>query len=430
MALNQTRSGELFAEARTLMPGGVNSPVRAYRSVNRDPVFIASGEGAYVTDADGNRYVDYVGSWGPMILGHAREEVLQAVFGAAKKGLSFGAATEAEVVMARLMTSMVPSLEEVRMVNSGTEATMSALRAARGFTGRDMTLKFAGCYHGHSDALLVKAGSGLLSGSSPDSSGVSAAVAAETLVARFNDLDSVATLFEQNKNRIAAVILEPVAANMGVVLPAPGFLEGLRDICAGEGALLIFDEVITGFRLGTEGAQGLFGIKPDLSAFGKIIGGGMPVGAYGGRREIMELVAPSGPVYQAGTLSGNPVAMAAGIAQLSFLRDHGEVYRHIAALGDRLFGGLGEILRRRDAPCCVNHIGSLGSLFFTPGPVTGFASALGSDTAAYAAYFNYLLERGIYTAPAQFEALFVSAAHGEAEIDRTLEAADGFFKSR
>ena len=430
MALNQTRSGELFAEARTLMPGGVNSPVRAYRSVNRDPVFIASGEGAYVTDADGNRYVDYVGSWGPMILGHAREEVLQAVFGAAKKGLSFGAATEAEVVMARLMTSMVPSLEEVRMVNSGTEATMSALRAARGFTGRDMTLKFAGCYHGHSDALLVKAGSGLLSGSSPDSSGVSAAVAAETLVARFNDLDSVATLFEQNKNRIAAVILEPVAANMGVVLPAPGFLEGLRDICAGEGALLIFDEVITGFRLGTEGAQGLFGIKPDLSAFGKIIGGGMPVGAYGGRREIMELVAPSGPVYQAGTLSGNPVAMAAGIAQLSFLRDHGEVYRHIAALGDRLFGGLGEILRRRGAPCCVNHIGSLGSLFFTPGPVTGFASALGSDTAAYAAYFNYLLERGIYTAPAQFEALFVSAAHGEAEIDRTLEAADGFFKSR
>jgi glutamate-1-semialdehyde 2,1-aminomutase len=428
MALNHSRSGELFAQARTLMPGGVNSPVRAFRSVNRDPVFIASGDGAYVTDVDGNRYIDYVGSWGPMILGHARDEVLQAVFEAAAKGLSFGAATEAEVLMARLMTAMVPSLEMARMVNSGTEATMSALRAARGFTGRDRVVKFAGCYHGHSDALLVKAGSGLLSGGSPDSAGVSAAVAAETLVARFNDTDSVAALFEQNKGQIAAVILEPVAANMGVVLPAPGFLEGLRDICDQEGALLIFDEVITGFRLGTGGAQGLFGIRPDLSAFGKIIGGGMPVGAYGGRRDVMELVAPSGPVYQAGTLSGNPVAMAAGIAQLSYLRDHDEVYRHIAALGERLFGGLGEILQRRDAPCCVNYIGSLGSLFFTPGPVTDFPSVLQSDTAAYAAYFNHLLEREIYTAPAQFEALFISAAHGEAEIDRTLEAAEEFFK--
>jgi glutamate-1-semialdehyde 2,1-aminomutase len=331
--------------------------------------------------------------------------------------------------MARLMTGMVPSLEMVRMVNSGTEATMSALRAARGFTRRDLTLKFAGCYHGHSDALLVKAGSGLLSGGAPDSAGVSAAVAAETLVAQFNDLDSVATLFAQNKNRIAAVIVEPVAANMGVVLPAPGFLEGLSDICTQEGALLIFDEVITGFRLGTGGAQGLFGVKPDLSAFGKIIGGGMPVGAYGGRRDVMEMIAPSGPVYQAGTLSGNPVAMAAGIAQLSYLRDHGEVYHHIAALGERLFNGLGEIVRRRGAPCCVNHIGSLGSLFFTPGPVRDFPSAFSSDTAAYAAYFNHLIERGIYMAPAQFEALFMSAAHGEEEIDRTLEAAEEFFKA-
>jgi glutamate-1-semialdehyde 2,1-aminomutase len=430
MALKQDRSGELFAEARTLMPGGVNSPVRAYRSVNRDPVFIASGEGAYVTDVDGNRYIDYVGSWGPMILGHARDEVVRAVCGAAQKGLSFGAATEAELRMARLMTGMVPSLEMVRMVNSGTEATMSALRAARGFTGRDRIVKFAGCYHGHSDALLVKAGSGLLSGAAPDSAGVSAAVAAETLVARFNDLDSAAALFEHNKNRIAAIIVEPVAANMGVVLPAPGFLEGLRELCTQEGALLIFDEVITGFRLGTGGAQGLFGIKPDLSAFGKIIGGGMPVGAYGGRRDVMELVAPSGPVYQAGTLSGNPVAMAAGLAQLSCLGDHPEIYSHIAALGQRLFGGLEELTRRRGAPCRVNHIGSLGSLFFTPGPVTGFSSALQSDTAAYAACFNHLLERGIYTAPAQFEALFVSAAHGEAEIDRTLEAAEDFFRSR
>jgi glutamate-1-semialdehyde 2,1-aminomutase len=427
MALNQNRSQALFAEARTLIPGGVNSPVRAFRSVNRDPVFIASGKGAYVTDVDGNSYIDYVGSWGPMILGHAREEVLQAVFAAAQKGLSFGAATEAELVMARLMTGMVPSLEKVRMVNSGTEATMSALRAARGFTRRDRVLKFAGCYHGHSDALLVKAGSGLLSGAVPDSAGVSAAVAAETLVARFNDLNSVKELFEQNRDRIAAVIVEPVAANMGVVLPAPGFLEGLRDICSREGALLVFDEVITGFRLGPGGAQALFGVKPDLSAFGKIIGGGMPVGAYGGRADVMELIAPSGPVYQAGTLSGNPVAMAAGIAQLSYLRDHAEVYRRIGALGERLFSGLGEIVQRRGAPCCVNHTGSLGSLFFTPGPVRDLPSALGSDTAAYAAFFNHLIERGIYLAPAQFEALFVSAAHGEAEIDRTLEAAEDFF---
>jgi glutamate-1-semialdehyde 2,1-aminomutase len=324
------------------------------------------------------------------------------------------------------MTGMVPSLEMVRMVNSGTEAAMSALRAARGFTRRDLILKFAGCYHGHSDALLVKAGSGLLSGGSPDSAGVSAATAAETLVARFNDLESVEALFSQHKNRIAAIIVEPVAANMGVVLPAPGFLEGLRDICNREGALLVFDEVITGFRLGPEGAQGLFGVKPDLSVFGKIIGAGMPVGAYGGRRDIMEMVAPSGPVYQAGTLSGNPVAMAAGLAQLSYLRDHPEVYERIAGLGKRLFAGLQEIVRRKGAPCCVNHIGSLGSLFFASGPVTDFPSALKSDTAAYAAYFNRLIERRILMAPAQFEALFVSAAHGEDEIDRTLEAAEDF----
>jgi glutamate-1-semialdehyde 2,1-aminomutase len=421
------RSKELFSEAVKLIPGGVNSPVRAFRSVNRDPIFIASGEGAFVVDADGNRYIDYVGSWGPMILGHAHAGVLEAVTAAARKGLSFGAATEAELTMARLMTSLVPSLEMVRMVNSGTEATMSALRVARGFTRRDKILKFAGCYHGHSDALLVKAGSGLLSGSTPDSAGVSAACAADTLVAQYNDLDSVEKLFDKNKNQIAAIIVEPVAANMGVVLPAPGFLEGLREICSKEGALLIFDEVITGFRLGIDGAQGCFGIKPDLSAFGKIIGGGMPVGAYGGRRDIMEMVAPCGPVYQAGTLSGNPVAMAAGITQLSYLRDHPEVYRHIAALGEKLFSGLETIIQRTGAPCCVNRIGSLGSLFFTPGPVTGFPSALLSDTAAYAAYFNHLIEAGIYTAPAQFEALFVSNAHGETEITWTLLAAERFF---
>jgi glutamate-1-semialdehyde 2,1-aminomutase len=422
------RSAELFAEAKKLIPGGVNSPVRAFRGVSRDPIFIDHADGAFIYDVDGNRYIDYIGSWGPLILGHNHPEVCKAVLAASAQGLSFGAATEREVLMARLMTSLVPSLEMVRMVNSGTEATMSALRAARGFTGRDKILKFAGCYHGHSDALLVKAGSGLLSESTPDSAGVPRACTADTLVASFNDGDSVEQLFAQHPKQIAAVIVEPVAANMGVVLPDRGFLEGLREICSAEGALLIFDEVITGFRLGLAGAQGYYGVQPDLTAFGKIIGGGMPVGAYGGRREVMELISPSGPVYQAGTLSGNPVAMAAGLCQLRFLQDHPEVYDHIDHLGNMLFTGLREISNRAGAPCSVNHIGSLGSLFFTNETVRDFKTARTADTEQYARYFARLIEQGIYQAPAQFEALFVSYAHTEAEIHKTLEIVEDFFR--
>jgi glutamate-1-semialdehyde 2,1-aminomutase len=419
----------LFAQAKERIPGGVNSPVRAFRGVNRDPLFMDHGEGAFIYDVDGNRYIDYIGSWGPLILGHNHPEVHKAVREAAAKGLSFGAATEGEVLMARLMTSLVPSLEMVRMVNSGTEATMSALRAARGYTGREKILKFAGCYHGHSDALLVKAGSGLLNESTPDSAGVTAACAADTLVASFNDLDSVEALFVQYPKQIAALIVEPVAANMGVVLPEPGFLQWLRELCSIEGALLIFDEVITGFRLGLAGAQGYYGVEPDLTAFGKIIGGGMPVGAYGGRRDVMELVSPCGPVYQAGTLSGNPVAMAAGLCQLSYLQDHPEVYEHIDHLGNMLFSGLMEIAKRAGAPCSVNHIGSLGSLFFTAEKVRDFKTAKTADTAQYARYFAHLIDRGVYQAPAQFEALFVSYAHREAEIHKTLEIAEDFFSS-
>jgi glutamate-1-semialdehyde 2,1-aminomutase len=413
-------------EAVKYMPGGVNSPVRAYRAVGREPVFIKRADGAYLFDEDGNRYIDYVGSWGPAILGHNNPVVKNAILAALEGGLSFGAATEAEITMAKLLSGAVPSLEMVRMVNSGTEATMSALRVARGFTGRDKIIKFSGCYHGHVDALLVKAGSGLLSGASPDSAGISASVAGCTLVAGFNSLDSVAALFERNRQEVAAVIVEPVAANMGVVPPEKGFLEGLRDLCTEEGALLIFDEVITGFRLGFGGAQGLFNIRPDLSCFGKIIGAGLPVGAYGGRRDVMEMVSPLGPVYQAGTLSGNPIAMAAGIAQLSFLRDHPELYRGIEAEAARLFKGLAEIIQKEGAACTVNSIGSIGSLFFTRETVRDFSSALKSDTKRYAAYFSYMLDNGIYQAPSQFEALFVSAAHTGREVDQTLERAETF----
>ncbi|MDR1148297.1 MAG: glutamate-1-semialdehyde 2,1-aminomutase [Spirochaetaceae bacterium] len=428
---NFSCSHKLFAEALRLMPGGVNSPVRSFKAVGREPVFIKRADGAYMFDEDGNSYIDYVGSWGPAILGHNNPLVKNALLAALDKGLSFGAATAAEITMAKLLTGAVPSMDMVRMVNSGTEAVMSALRAARGFTGRDKIIKFAGCYHGHSDALLVKAGSGLLSGASPDSAGVSASTAAATLIADFNSLDSAAALFEANKQQIAAVILEPVPANMGVVLPEKGFLEGLRGLCSQEGALLIFDEVITGFRLGFGGAQELFNIKPDLSCFGKIIGAGLPVGAYGGRRDVMELIAPLGPVYQAGTLSGNPIAMAAGIAQLSFLRDHPEIYRQIEAEAGRLFSGLAEIAQKtgvcKDGGCAVNSMGSIGSLFFTGENVRDFSSALKSDTKRYAAYFSYMLDNGVYLAPAQFEAVFVSASHTRREIDLTLELAEKFF---
>ncbi|MCD8248796.1 MAG: glutamate-1-semialdehyde 2,1-aminomutase [Lachnospiraceae bacterium] len=423
------RSEELFQEAVSLMPGGVNSPVRAFGSVGMTPRFIASGEGAYLTDADGKRYLDYVGSWGPMILGHAHPVVLEKVAEACRKGLSFGAATEAEVDMARLIHQMVPSVEMMRMVNSGTEVVMSAIRAARGFTGRDKIVKFEGCYHGHTDAMLVKAGSGVMTAGVPDSSGVPKGATQDTLLAAYNDLACVEKLFDKYGKEIAAVILEPVGANMGVVLPEPGFLGGLRKLCTENGSLLIFDEVITGFRLARGGAQEYFGVTADLVTYGKIIGGGMPVGAYGGRREIMEVVSPVGSVYQAGTLSGNPVAMAAGLAQLGYLNEHPEVYSRLEALGERLFGGIGKILEEKKLPWRVNHIGSLGSLFFTTEPVRDYTSARTADTARFKEYFRHMLEAGIYLAPSQFEAIFLSAAHSEEDIDFTLGVIQDFFEN-
>ena len=411
------RSEELFEEAVNLIPGGVNSPVRAFGSVGMTPRFIASAEGAYMTDADGKRYLDYVGSWGPMILGHANPMVLEAC----RRGLSFGAATEAEVDMARLICSMVPSVEMVRMVNSGTEAVMSAVRAARGYTGRNKIIKFEGCYHGYSDAMLVKAGSGVMTAGVPDSSGVPAGCTEDTLLAVYNDLDSVKDLFDAWDGQIAALIVEPVGANMGVVPPAPGFLEGLRKLCTEHGAVLIFDEVITGFRLARGGAQEYYGIQADLTTYGKIIGGGMPVGAYGGRREIMEVVSPVGKVYQAGTLSGNPVAMAAGLAQLTYLNEHPEIYKDLERKGELLYGGMENLCREHNLPYQVNHVSSLGCLFFSADPVTDYASAKKSDTKAFTEYFRQMLESGIYIAPSQFEAMFLSAAHTDEELEFTLE---------
>ena len=374
------RSEALFAEAMEHIPGGVNSPVRAFGSVGEIPRFIASAKGAYMTDADGQTYLDFVGSWGPMILGHNHPEVLADVLEACREGLSFGAATEREVEMADLICSIVPSIEMVRMVNSGTEAVMSAIRAARGFTGRNKIIKFAGCYHGHSDAMLVKAGSGVMTAGIPDSAGVPAGCTQDTLTAVYNDLDSVQAIFDQFRGEIAAVIVEPVAANMGVVLPKEGFLEGLRRICTEQGSLLIFDEVITGFRLSLSGAQGYFGIEPDLTTFGKIIGGGMPVGAYGGRKDVMKLIAPSGPVYQAGTLSGNPVAMAAGLRQLKLLRETPDFYEKLNHKADGFFENMQEAVKAAGKPWQINHIGSLGCIFFTDRPVTNYAEAKTSDT--------------------------------------------------
>jgi len=423
-----TRSESLFQEAVNIIPGGVNSPVRAFGSVGMTPRFIESGEGAYLTDADGNRYLDYIGSWGPMILGHSNPMVLEKVAEACEKGLSFGAATEAEVDMARLICSMVPSIEMVRMVNSGTEAVMSAIRAARGYTGRDKIVKFEGCYHGHSDALLVKAGSGVMTTGMPGSAGVPVGCTQDTLSAVYNDISSVEELFDTCGKEIAAVIVEPVGANMGVVAPEEGFLQKLRDLCTANGALLIFDEVITGFRLGRAGAQEYFGIEADLTTYGKIIGGGMPVGAYGGRREIMEVVSPVGSVYQAGTLSGNPVAMAAGLAQLTYLNEHPEVYTRLAELGELLYGGMEKMCRELSLPYQVNHVGSLGCMFFTSEPVVDYTSAKTSDTQAFGRYFRHMLENGIYVAPSQFEAMFLSTAHTEEDIAYTLDTMHKYFE--
>ncbi|MGN8800049.1 glutamate-1-semialdehyde 2,1-aminomutase [Candidatus Merdisoma sp. HCP28S3_D10] len=422
------RSEALFAEAMEHIPGGVNSPVRAFGSVGETPRFIASAKGAYMTDADGQTYLDFVGSWGPMILGHNHPEVLADVIEACREGLSFGAATEREVEMADLICSIVPSIEMVRMVNSGTEAVMSAIRAARGFTGRSKIIKFAGCYHGHSDAMLVKAGSGVMTAGIPDSAGVPAGCTQDTLTAVYNDLDSVQAIFDQFRGEIAAVIVEPVAANMGVVLPKEGFLEGLRRICTEEGSLLIFDEVITGFRLSLSGAQGYFGVEPDLTTFGKIIGGGMPVGAYGGRKDVMKLIAPSGPVYQAGTLSGNPVAMAAGLRQLKLLRETPDFYEKLNHKADEFFENMQEAVKAAGKPWQINHIGSLGCIFFTDRPVTNYAEAKTSDTKKFGEYFSYMIKNGIYLAPSQFEAMFLSAAMTEEELANTLEIFKGYLK--
>ncbi|MHB1131078.1 MAG: glutamate-1-semialdehyde 2,1-aminomutase [Chloroflexota bacterium] len=416
------RSQQLFAEANRYLPGGVNSPVRAFRSVGGQPLFIARGEGSHVIDVDGNSFIDYVGSWGPLILGHAEPGIVEALARAARLGTSFGAPTELEVELARLVVEAVPSVEMVRFVNSGTEATMSALRLARAFTKRDKAIKFEGGYHGHADMLLAKAGSGVLTLGAPDSPGVPASAAQNTLTVPYNDLGGVERLFAENPGQIAAVIVEPVAGNMGVVPPQDGYLAGLRDISRREGALLIFDEVITGFRVAYGGAQALYGVMPDLTCLGKVIGGGLPVGAYGGRREIMELMAPLGPVYQAGTLSGNPLAMSAGIQMLRSLRQPG-VYEQLERKATALGNGLAAAAKEAGVPVCTTRVGSMLTLFFTDRQVTDYASAKTSDTQIYARYFRAMLERGVYLAPSQFEAGFVSTAHSDADIAHTVAAA-------
>ena len=423
-----TRSETLFQAAQLVMPGGVNSPVRACRAVGTYPRFLAEGRGSHVIDVDGNEYIDLICSWGPLILGHCHQAVEEAVLEAVRHGLSFGAPTEIEVKMAELVTKMTGT-EMVRMVNSGTEAVMSALRLARGATGRSKIIKFAGCYHGHSDSMLVKAGSGALTGGAPDSAGVPAEMAADTLTARYNDAASVRALLEANPGQVAAVIVEPVAANMGVVPPQPGFLEALRGLCDAYGALLIFDEVITGFRLSAGGAQRHYGVHADLVTYGKIIGGGMPVGAYAGSRKLMEQVSPLGAVYQAGTLSGNPVAMAAGLAQLEILENNPDVYTALERKGKRLQEGLQEIFRKAKVPAQVNRAGSILTVFFSKTPVTGYDQARACDLERFAKWYRGLLEHGIYAAPSQFEAMFLSTAHQEEDIDAILVAAEEVAKT-
>lgn len=419
--MNASKSEELYRIAQDLMPGGVNSPVRAFGSVGRNPLFIDHAIGSHIFDVDGNEFIDYVCSWGPGILGHAHPKVIEEVVKACYDGLTFGAPTGKENELAALIRDCVPSMELVRMVNSGTEATMSAIRAARGFTGRDKIIKFKGCYHGHSDGLLVQAGSAALTQSVPDSSGVPASFASQTLVALFNDKDSVRELFENNKDQIAALIVEPVAANMGVVPPEEGFLEFLREITEDNGTVLIFDEVITGFRLGTGGAQAYYGISPDMTTLGKIVGGGMPMAVYGGRRDIMKNVAPTGKVYQAGTLSGNPIATTAGISTIRLLMEDPDIYTRIEANAVKLKEAFWARAKKLGINLHVNQVGSLLSAFFTDQEVKDYAGALSSDTEAYADYFNYMLENGIYVAPSQFEAMFVSGAHSDEDIARTIE---------
>jgi glutamate-1-semialdehyde 2,1-aminomutase len=421
--MNFNNSKTEFKRAQESIPGGVNSPVRAFKSVNGDPVFIKKAKGAIITDIDNNDYIDFVGSWGPMILGHADERVISAIQAAAYLGTSYGAPTIAETELAELIKKMVPSMEQVRMVNSGTEATMSALRLARGFTGRDLLVKFQGCYHGHADSFLIKAGSGALTFGYPDSPGVTAGTAKDTLIAQYNDLSSVEEIFKHRGDQVAAIIVEPVPANMGVFLPEPGFLEGLREITARYGALLIFDEVISGFRLARGGAQEYYGVKPDITALGKIIGGGLPVGAYGGRKEIMQKLSPAGPVYQAGTLAGNPLAMSAGLATLRIIEETPEFYTELNRKGELLEKGLLENLEHSGIPGIINRIGSLMTMFFTEEKkVNSYDSAVKSNTGRYAQYFKLALDSGIYLAPSQFEACFVSLAHTDNDIQKAVRS--------
>ncbi len=425
--MNTQASEKLYDRAVTVLPGGVNSPVRAFKAVGGTPLFIERAEGAYLIDVDGNHYVDYVGSWGPMLIGHSHPQIIDAVRTALSKGTSYGAPTEVEVELAEMVIDAVPSIEMVRFVNSGTEATMSALRLARAYTKRDKIVKFEGCYHGHADMLLVQAGSGVTTLGLPDSPGVPDSAVADTLVAQFNNLDSVQSLFEQNIAEIAAIIVEPIAGNMGVVPPQAGFLEGLREIAGAGGALLVFDEVMTGFRVSFGGAQSLYSVTPDLSCFGKIIGGGFPVGAYGGRKEIMELVAPSGPVYQAGTLSGNPIAMTAGLETLKILKQAG-IYEKLEHLSDKLAHGIRQAAESVGLPLFQTRVGSMLGMFFTSKKVVDFATAKTSDTKKYARFFTEMLKSGVYFAPSQFEAAFVSSAHDQEQIDQTISVAKEIFE--
>ncbi|MBX2974700.1 MAG: glutamate-1-semialdehyde 2,1-aminomutase [Ignavibacteriaceae bacterium] len=420
--MNLNYSETLFNEAKKYIPGGVNSPVRAFKSVGGTPVFMKSGNGSKLIDVDGNVYIDYIGSWGPHLFGHNPPFIKEALFTAIENGTSFGAPTEAEVKMAKLITELVPSMEMVRMVNSGTEATMSAVRVARGYTGKNKFIKFEGCYHGHADYFLIKAGSGALTFGVPTSPGVTTGNAADTLVADFNNIDSIKSLINENKNEIAAVIIEPIAGNMGTVRASYEFIRELRELCSAENILLIFDEVMTGFRVAKGGAQEILGITPDLSTFGKIIGGGLPVGAFGGKKEIMEFVSPLGPVYQAGTLSGNPLAMSAGYAMLNYIKENPSVYSELEAKSKFLEDGFNENLKSLNKKFAFNRVGSMGTLFFTENEVIDYNSAVSSDTKLYGKFFHEMLNRGIYLAPAQFEAFFVSLSHSEEDLSKTIKS--------
>lgn len=420
--MNTTKSSELFAEAQLHLPGGVNSPVRAFKSVGRDPLYIEKAKGSKMWDADGNEFIDYIGSWGPMIVGHAHPRVIRAIQEAAESGTSFGASNEKEIDLAKLIKKFVPSVEIVRMVNSGTEATMSAMRLARGFTKRDKIIKFEGCYHGHGDSFLIKAGSGVATLGLPDSPGVTQATAKDTLTARYNDIESVYELVESNKGAVAAIFIEPVGGNMGCVPAKKEFLQALRDLCDAEKILLIFDEVMTGFRLAKGGAQEIYGVAPDLTTFGKIIGGGLPVGAYGGRGEIMKMIAPSGPVYQAGTLSGNPLAMTAGFETLTIIDETHDFYAKLEEKSAYLENGMKNLLKKANLNYTINRVGSMFTLFFTDAEVVDFDTAKLSDTSKFTKFFNSMLESGVYLPPSQFEACFLSIAHSEEDLDATLAA--------